>query len=124
VNTPGSTVPDDTYIPPGWDVDKISRNMYRHVYRPYCRTCHAAQNREMAFEKISDLDPEQVERAVCGGAMPNAEVPYGSESIATCGGDGLSCSRFGLGRGFWVDQVAKSDLTAYLQANGRNGCSQ
>jgi hypothetical protein len=105
VNTPGATVPDDTYIPAGWDGDKISRNMYRHVYRPYCRTCHVAQVGSMAFEKITDLDPDKVASQVCSWhSMPNAEVAYGSlRPLAP---------RFG----FWGDGVAKSDLDAYLSA--------
>jgi hypothetical protein len=118
VNTPGATVPDDTYIPPGWSGDKDSRNLYRHVFRNYCRTCHVAQLGTMAFEKIGDLDAELLARTVCGSrSMPNAEVPYGS---LVYGGEFIF-PRNRFGSGFWVDEVAKSDLRAFLRAHGESG---
>jgi hypothetical protein len=128
VNLPGATVPDDTYIPAGWDIDKNSRNLYRHVYRKYCRTCHVSQmynddyKDNLAFESFSDFQKKAYEigREVCGfRSMPNSEVPYGATYP---GGYAFTpVSKFG-DQGFWMDGVAKSDLRDFLSANGLGGC--
>jgi len=123
VNTAGATVPDDTYIPAGWDIDKTSRNLYRHVYRKYCRMCHSAQRYNddykdnLAFESFSDFQQkaDEIGRHVCGfHSMPNSEVPYGAYPPQA------TYARFA---GFWTDQVAQSDLRDFLQANGSGGCN-
>jgi hypothetical protein len=123
VNTPGASVPDDGYIPAGWDIDKASRNLYRHVYRPYCRTCHVAQRYDLnldwdlSFQRFSDFDHnhERMLSALCGThAMPNAEVPYG----AFIAGD-INTPKFS---GLWTNGVAQSDLHNYFLANGMGSC--
>jgi hypothetical protein len=120
VETPGATVPDDSYIPPGWDVDPLSRNVYRNVYRKYCRMCHVAQAWPLAFENASDFDVKAVHRVVCRDrSMPNAQVPYGDRFKE---GGSAGVSRFGQTQGFWVDEVAKHDLSAFLIANGSARC--
>jgi hypothetical protein len=118
VNTPGATVPDDTYIPAGWDIDKQSRNLYRNVYRKYCRMCHVAQRGylvgdqfiSLAFESLDEFKTKcvMVGDTVYGlHSMPNSEVPYGARY------GGIGESRFG-DQGFWVDAVAQSDLADFL----------
>lgn len=117
VNTPGVTVPDDTYIPAGWDVDKQSRNLYRNVYRKYCRMCHAAQQGylvgnnfiSLAFESFEDFKTKcvMVGDTVYGHAMPNSEVPYGAYVHTETG---ESYPKFSS---FWTDDVAQSDLSEF-----------
>jgi hypothetical protein len=120
VEMPGATIADDSYIPPGWDVDPVSRNAYRNVYRKYCRMCHLAQAYPLAFESVSDVDPGEVYTRVCRErSMPNAQVPYGDRFKE---GGRAGVSRFGQNQGFWVDEVAKHDLSAFLRANGAPPC--
>lgn len=101
-NTPGATIPDDTYIPSGWDVDDASRNLYRNVFRKYCRSCHIAQ--QISFESVAGLAPEAVAKRVCTDhTMPNAEIPFDI---------------------FWFDGVAQSDLRDYFKATiGQISCN-
>ena len=111
VNTPGATVADDTYIPAGWDVDNQSRNLYRNVYRKYCRMCHVAQQGyfvgdnfiSLAFERFEDFKTKcvMIGYTVYSHSMPNSEVPYGAYMF------GDFRPKF---PGFWTDGVAQSDL--------------
>jgi hypothetical protein len=123
VDSPGAAVPDDGYIPAGWDVDKTSRNVYRHVYRPYCRTCHVAQQYnldldwDLSFQRASDFTKQQQRMltALCGThAMPNAQVPYGAFVPGTFG-----TAKF---PGLWTNGVAQSDLRDFFLANGMGSC--
>jgi len=117
VNTPGATVPDDTYIPAGWDIDKQSRNLYRNVYRKYCRMCHVAQKGyvvnnqfvSLAFESLDEFKTKclMVRDLVYSHSMPNSEVPYG----AFQSGNPFPVARF---PGFWTDGVAQSDLQDFV----------
>lgn len=118
VDTPGATVPDDGYIPAGWDVDKPSRNLYRHVYRPYCRTCHLAQGYksdlewDLSFPSFSEFtkQPVRMQMVLCGfHSMPNAQVPYGSFRPAPGSNFGYPEAR---STALWTDGVAQSDLRA------------
>jgi hypothetical protein len=45
-NGPGdpNALANGDLVPPGWDDDPASRKLYGEVVRPYCRTCHAAQD--------------------------------------------------------------------------------
>jgi cytochrome c5 len=122
VETPGAAVPDDSYIPAGWDVDKSSRNLYRHVYRPYCRTCHVAQRYnvdldwDMSFPSIREFrkNPVRMHMVLCDlHSMPNAQVPYGSFRPAP--GSDFPAPRSSA---LWTDGVAQSDL----RSNGIAGC--
>ncbi len=121
VNTPGATVPDDTYIPAGWDIDKQSRNLYRNVYRKYCRMCHVAQTGylvgnnfiSLAFESLDEFKTKcvMVGDTVYGlHSMPNSEVPYGVQFPGVI----VPYSKFGDNQGFWEDAVAQSDLADFL----------
>jgi hypothetical protein len=99
-NTPGATIPDDTFIPSGWDIDTTSRNLYRDVYRKYCRTCHVANGR--TFDEFRLFTPDVIVGPVCQSRiMPNAAIPFW---------------------GLWTDGVARSDLKEYLKDVAPNGC--
>jgi hypothetical protein len=102
VNTPGATIPDDTFIPAAWDIDTTSRNLYRNVYRKYCRTCHVANPSALRFDEFRFFAPEVIVGPVCESRiMPHAEIPF---------------------RGLWTDGVARSDLKEYLKDVAPNGC--
>ena len=102
VNTPGATIPDDAFIPSAWDIDATSRNLYRNVYRKYCRTCHVANPSALSFEEFRWFAPEAIVGPLCQShIMPQAAVPFW---------------------GLWTDGVARSDLKEYLKDVAPNGC--
>jgi hypothetical protein len=69
------TAADDNRVPSGWTTQP---GLYQNVYRPYCATCHSALTGPLGFQSWGDLlrEKARVKTAVCGGAMPHAEVPF------------------------------------------------
>jgi hypothetical protein len=43
------------WIPPGWSQSREAKAVYREAIKPYCRTCHVAQNGEFSFMRAEDL---------------------------------------------------------------------
>lgn len=70
---PGAAVHDD--VPPGWTEQP---GLYRQIYRPYCASCHLTQEGPLGIRSWNDLYRERarVQRSVCQGTMPHAEVPF------------------------------------------------
>ena len=70
----GASVSDD-FVPPGWASQPA---VFKDVYRPYCASCHNAQSGSLGFRTWDDmvLEKVRVQRAICTGSMPHAEVPY------------------------------------------------
>jgi cytochrome c5 len=109
VHTQGATIPDDTFIPADWSGDKTSKNIYKHVFRNYCRMCHIASS--VSFGTFSSFNAALVNSLVCGSRdMPHAEVPFGGLKGET------------RPFGFWMDGTAKSDLQDFLKSVDPKAC--
>ena len=95
----GATV-DDATVPPAWAEQP---NVYRQVYRPYCKSCHTTIEGPLGFTSWSDLvrERERIRRSVCAGTMPHSEVPFWR---------------------FWTDSGAVSLPGRLLEALGYKGC--
>jgi hypothetical protein len=106
VENPGSQVPVDPQPPTGW---RGNSNLYRTVFRPYCRMCHLGQgsgiSRDLTFADSTTLPPSSVRSFVCGfHDMPHAEVPLGGQSGSN------------INTGLWWDVQAIGDLNAFLNS--------
>jgi hypothetical protein len=109
VNVQGATVADDTFVPADWAGDKTSKNVYKHVFRNYCRMCHIAS--AASFETFSSFNASSVDVFACSKKdMPHAEVPFG----------GLKGSQQGFG--LWKDGTALSDLRNFLNSVDPKAC--
>lgn len=99
----------DGYVPPGWSDNPT---LYTGVVRPYCRTCHLAQN--LSFTASSDFEgnPGLIQSIVCGNHdMPHAQVPFG-----------LDDSTNNITVGFWNDPVAQRDFGNFFKSQGVASC--
>jgi Fibronectin type III domain len=83
---------NDTWVPAGWMTPApAGPNVYNYVIKPFCRTCHLAMSGDLSFPsylkfKTPAINPnnnqflggqrDQIQAALCGGAMPQAEVPF------------------------------------------------
>lgn len=97
VETPGTVVADDSYVPQDW---LGQETLYNSVYRPYCRMCHMASH-DRSFLKYADFlrFALQIEEKVCHSTdMPNAQVPFVR---------------------FWQDKIAQEQLRKFLTEAGR-----
>jgi hypothetical protein len=107
VGTSGAAVPDDTFIPQDWKDSQLSKNLYKGLFRHYCRMCHVAST--LSFESFASFPAAPVHAVVCGSHdMPHAEVPFG----------GLAGSQQGFG--LWKDGAAIQDLKDFLQSKGED----
>jgi hypothetical protein len=124
VATPGTTIPNDTYVPSNSQTGDWSANptVYKGVFRDYCRMCHLAQDPPADFSSYSEFQglAGGVSSLVCGSVhdMPHAEVPFGGLAGST------QFSNSGLG--FWWDPKAILDLNSFLQTTPFQGlpCAQ
>ena len=81
---------NDTWVPAGWTTPG-GPNVYNYIIKPFCRTCHLAMSGDLTFPsylkfKTPAINPnnnqflggqrDQIQAALCGGAMPQAEVPF------------------------------------------------
>ncbi len=118
VENPGSTVPFDPDPPVGW---RSNSNLYKTVFRPYCRMCHLGQGkaiepgttspRNLTFADSTTLPAASVESFVCGSHdMPHAEVPLGGQPGSN------------LKTGLWWDVQALGDLNTFLVSNNQAVC--
>jgi hypothetical protein len=76
VPTPTTGTFTDAYIPSGWTTSKASTKLYQQVVKPYCRTCHIAQDSGLPFAAYSDFNAEKVaiaDMACSAHLMPHAE---------------------------------------------------
>ena len=90
VNTPGAKA-NDTWVPVGWMTPApAGQNVYNAIIKPFCRTCHLAISGDLSFPSYLKfrnpaINPnngqplggqrDQIQAALCGGNMPQAEVP-------------------------------------------------
>lgn len=68
------TTADDSFVPPGWRGDVA---LYRQVARPYCLTCHQAQQGTLSFNTASQFRSmaTRIQATVCSTrSMPHAEA--------------------------------------------------
>ncbi|HEU4412536.1 MAG TPA: hypothetical protein VFS43_45255 [Polyangiaceae bacterium] len=82
LTTPGATFAPG-WAPPGWSDTPTHRDLYDRVARPYCLTCHAAEERDLAgqpqrsytmFESYEAFIQTPLAAYVCGSfSMPNAQ---------------------------------------------------
>jgi len=119
VGNPGSTVPIDPPPPIGW---RNNSNLYKTVFRPYCRMCHLGQGkailagttsppRDLTFADLTTLPPASVRSFVCvSHDMPHAEVPLGGQPGSN------------LNIGLWWDVQALGDLNAFLSGHSQPVC--
>jgi hypothetical protein len=119
VATPGATVPDDSYIAPGWITpDNNGQKVYKGVFRRYCRMCHLA-SQGFSFPSYAQFQNSAStiqQFVICGSSnnvlyshdMPHTEVPFGGLAGST--------NRFGAGQGFWMDSIAQNDLNVLFQS--------
>jgi hypothetical protein len=113
VDNQGSVVPNDPPPPSGWSANP---NLYKSLFRPYCRSCHLASD-ILSFRNYSEFQANaaSIQAFVCSvGDMPQAEVPFFLKS-----GSGSSY-------GMWSDGQALNDLNVFLnsQLGSGSGCPQ
>jgi hypothetical protein len=116
VDVARSQVPADPPPPAGWTSQP---ELYRNVFRPYCRMCHLGQSpklanggvRDLTFRDVNALSAPVVHNFVCNlHDMPHAEVPLGGQSGSN------------LRVGLWWDLQALDSLNAFLINNGQPAC--
>lgn len=68
---------DVTYIPAGWNGNRVQRQVYNEVVKPYCRTCHMTSQANHDWDTYGEMDTAySLTNVVCGGyelPMPQAE---------------------------------------------------
>jgi hypothetical protein len=75
VATTGAKATDD-FVPSGWSAQA---GLYRQVVRPYCASCHLAQQPAYSFSSWGNFQGNAalIQAAVCmSHSMPHAEVPF------------------------------------------------
>jgi hypothetical protein len=66
----------DDFVPSGWSAQA---GLYRQVVRPYCASCHLAQQPAYSFSSWGNFQGNAalIQAAVCTShSMPHAEVPF------------------------------------------------
>ena len=66
----------DDFVPSGWTSQPA---LWRTVIRPYCITCHMAQEGPLAFQSFNDLRllRDRVHKSICtDGTMPHSELQF------------------------------------------------
>lgn len=66
------------YIPTGWSGNKLQKQVYNEVVKPYCRTCHVTAPSYADWDTFSEMQASSgsVASYVCGGSsvsMPHAQ---------------------------------------------------
>jgi hypothetical protein len=67
---------DDGFIPKGWTQTSHTRQLYRRVVAPMCRSCHITHVGAFTFGSFDDFNPFRAfiyERLCVSHEMPNAE---------------------------------------------------
>jgi len=86
-DVPGTRA-NSSWVPPGWSA---TPNLYNNFVKLFCRECHVAMSGPLTFTSSAiftrpTFDPitqrplgglrDQIQSAICAGAMPHAEVPF------------------------------------------------